>query len=164
MPVLSLSPPSGAANLLNVAGVPIAGRETGLSNLWSPTENPCWLQWKQAMDFTEEECCRLSAHHSSFQCCYVCFILGGRVNDPSNKYLQLPFFQLNWEKKKKKFQKVECPCLVKQQPGNNLAFSPCPSRLHPPGSTFVFHPWDSFAEYVKHPEERTLTQCPCCLA
>lgn len=124
MPVLPLSPPSGAANLLNMAGVPIAGRETGLSGSWSPAENPCWLQWKQAMDFTGEECCRLSAHHSSFQCCYVCFILGGRVNDPLNKYLQLPFFQLNREKKKK-FQKVECPCLVKQQPG----FFPLPFQI-----------------------------------
>lgn len=59
MPLLSLSPPSGPLNLLNMAGVPIAGMGTGLSTSCSPTESTCWLQWKGAMDVTGEECCRL---------------------------------------------------------------------------------------------------------
>lgn len=50
------------------------------------------LQWKQAMDFTGEECCRLPSHHGCFPCCYICFIFGDRINDPSNEYLKLPFF------------------------------------------------------------------------
>lgn len=89
MPVLSLSP---SANLLNVAVVPTHGMGTGISILCSPTESTLapvetsnGFHWRGVMQ-------TLSAHHGCFPCCYIYFILGDRINDPSNEYLKLPFF------------------------------------------------------------------------
>ena len=70
------------------------------------------------------------------------------------------FFSLIGEKKKSLFKKLRASVSW----SNNLAFLLCPFRLHAPNLIFVFYPRDSSVECVKHPEERTLTRCPCCLA
>lgn len=143
-PALSLSQPSSAVNLLNVVGVPITGMGTGLSTSPSPTESACWLRWKQVLDFTEEECCRL---------CQL-------INDPYNEYLELPLFQLNWKKKKKERKVLSKSRVPLFHEGTTQLSPPIPFRVPSTRLHVVYYSQDSTANL----EERTVAQCPRCLA
>lgn len=114
------------------------------------------VQWKRAVDFTGEECCRLSSHHGCFPCYYICFIFGDRINDSLNEYWKLPLF-FSLIGKIKAFSKS---CMLLFCEVTTWFLSPIlPGYIHH-AQWFFFCPRDSIAECVRHPAERTPT-CVC---